>query len=329
MPELKRVSIVGSGSCVPDKVLSNAYFEKIVDTSDEWITTRTGIKERRVVESNVATSDLATTAARRALESAKITPEQLDLIIIGTVTPDNLFPSTACHVQRNIGAINATAFDISAACCGFLYSLGVGYKLVSTGSYKNALVIGADILTKITDYTDRGTCVLFGDGSGAAIVRASEKPGGILGTFLKSNGALWHLLTIPVGGTRSPYDPATAVNGDRCIQMAGPEVYKNAVKAMGEAGVEVLRRTGLTPDDISLLIPHQANIRIIHSTASKLGMPLEKVYINIQEYGNTSSASIPIALNEAIRLGRIKPGDKVLMVAFGGGFTWGAVIVEF
>jgi 3-oxoacyl-[acyl-carrier-protein] synthase-3 len=321
--------IIGTGSNAPEKILTNADLEKMVETSDEWITSKTGIKIRHIAAEDEASSDLATIAARSALDKAKISAAEVDMIILGTVTPDKPLPATACFVQDNLGAVNASVMDIVAACSGFIYGLAMAKAMIDSEQANTVLVIGVETLSKITNWKDRNSCVLFGDGAGAAVVRASEKPGGIIGTYLKSNGSLWHLLTIAAGGGRLPLDESNINNGDRYIYMAGPEVYKNAVKAMGEAAEGVLARTGLKPDDISLMIPHQANIRIIESTANRLKMPPEKVYINIQNYGNTSAASIPIALDEAIRSGRIKRGDKVLLVAFGGGFTWGSVIVEF
>jgi 3-oxoacyl-[acyl-carrier-protein] synthase-3 len=321
--------VVGTGASVPVRVLTNSDLEKMVETEDEWIVARTGIKRRHIASKDEASSDMATAAALNALESARVRPEEIDLIILGTVTPDRPLPSTACFVQNNIGAVNAAVMDIVAACSGFVYGLALAKAMIESSQANTVLVIGAETLSKITNWSDRNSCVLFGDGAGAAVVKASEKPGGILGTYMKSNGSLYDLLTVPAGGSRMPIDPDVIQNGERFIHMAGPEVYKNAVVAMGEAAIEVLERTGISAEEIDLMIPHQANIRIIESTANRIKMPPEKVYINIHEYGNTSAASIPIALDEAMRAGRIKPGDKVLMVAFGGGFTWGSAIVEF
>lgn len=325
----KFAHVVGTGAGVPVRVLTNADLEKMVETEDEWIVARTGIKRRHIASKDEASSDIATKAALNALESANVKPEEIDLIILGTVTPDRPLPSTACFVQNNIGAVNAAVMDIVAACSGFVYGLSLAKAMIESEQANTILVIGAETLSKITNWKDRNSCVLFGDGAGAAVVKVSEKPGGILGTYMKSNGSLFDLLTVPAGGSRMPFDHDTMKNGDRFIHMAGPEVYKNAVMAMGEAATEVLERTGISAEEIDLMIPHQANIRIIESTANRLKMPPEKVYINVHEYGNTSAASIPIALDEAIRGGRIKPGDKVLMVAFGSGFTWGSAIVEF
>lgn len=321
--------VVGTGASVPVRVLTNSDLEKMVETEDEWIVARTGIKRRHIASEDEASSDMATNAALNALESASIKPEEIDLIILGTVTPDRPLPSTACFVQKNIGAVNAAVMDIVAACSGFVYGLALAKAMIGSEQANTVLVIGAETLSKITNWSDRNSCVLFGDGAGAAVVKVSEKPGGILGTYMRSNGSLYDLLTVPAGGSRMPINLDVMKNGDRFIHMAGREVYKNAVVAMGEAATEVLERTGVSAEEIALMIPHQANIRIIESTANRINMPPEKVYINIHEYGNTSAASIPIALDEAMRGKRIKPGDKVLMVAFGGGFTWGSAIVEF
>jgi 3-oxoacyl-[acyl-carrier-protein] synthase-3 len=320
--------IIGTGSDVPGKILTNSDLEKMVDTTDEWITTRTGIKRRHIASKEVCSSDLSIAASRKAIAAAGIKATDIDLILLGTVTPDFPVPSTACIVQDKLGASNAAVMDIVAACSGFVYGLSLAKAMVEASQYKNVLVIGVETLSKITNWEDRNTCVLFGDAAGAAIVHSSGKPGGILGTYLKSDGSLAHLLSITAGGTRVPIDLHNINNGDRYLKMAGPEVYKNAVRTMAEAAFEVLKRTNLSADDIDLMISHQANIRIIESTARKIKIPPEKVYINIQEYGNTSAASIPLALDEAIRTGRVKSGDIVLLVAFGGGLTWGSAIVK-
>jgi 3-oxoacyl-[acyl-carrier-protein] synthase III len=320
--------VVGTGSSVPAKVLTNSDLEKIVETDDEWIVARTGIKRRHIASKEEASSDIATKAALNAMEAAGVSAEEIDLIILGTVTPDRPLPSTSCFVQNNIGATNAAVMDIVAACSGFVYGLSLAKAMIVSEQANTVLVIGAETLSKIVNWKDRNSCVLFGDGAGAAIVKASDKPGGIIGTYMRSNGSLWNLLMVSAGGSRMPIDLDSMQNGERFIKMAGPEVYKNAVVAMGEAATEVLTRTGISAEEIDLMIPHQANIRIIESTANRLKMPPEKVYINIHEYGNTSAASIPIAFDEAVRSGRVKKGDKVLMVAFGSGFTWGSAIVE-
>jgi len=329
MPELKRVSIVGNGSCVPDKVLDNAYFEKIVDTSDEWITTRTGIKERRAVEPDVATSDLATKAALRALESAKITPDQLDLIIVGTVTPDHPFPSVGCYVQKNIGAINASAFDISAACSGFMYSLTVGYKLVSTGSYKNALVIGADILTKITDYTDRASCVLFGDGAGAVILQPNNLGHEVVYTYTGADGTGADVMVQPAGGSRNPASHKTVDDRMHYMRLRGREIYKFAVIKMADLVADAAKQCNIKVEDIALVIPHQVNQRILEAAAERLNMPMDKIFVNIHKYGNTAAASAAIAFDEASRSGKLKKGDYAVLVAFGGGLTWGVTVLKW
>jgi 3-oxoacyl-[acyl-carrier-protein] synthase III len=321
--------IIGTGSGVPAKVLTNDDLEKMVDTSDEWITSRTGIKKRHIGATTEASSDVATIAARNAIEAAGISVEDIDLILLGTVTPDKPLPSTACIVQDNLKAINAAVLDIVAACSGFVYGLSIAKAMIEAEQAKTVLVIGAEILSKLVNWNDRNTCVLFGDGAGAAIVQGSNRPGGIIGTYMKSNGSLWNLLTVPAGGSRMPINEENIHNGYRYIHMAGQDVYKNAVKAMGEAGIEVLSKTGLGPEDISLMIPHQANMRIIESTANRLNLPMDKVYVNIQEYGNTSAASIPIAFDEAVRSGRIKNGDVIVVVGFGGGLTWGAAVIKW
>jgi len=325
----KHAHIIGTGSSAPEQVLSNFDLEKKVETTNDWILSRTGIERRHVATDDIAASDLATQAAKQALDRANVAPEELDMILLATVSPDQPLPSTACLVQDNLGAVNAAVMDIVAACSGFIYCLALAKAMIESGQCRTILVIGVETLSKLVNWHDRNTCVLFGDGSGAAIVSASDKPGGIKHTYLRSNGSLAKLLSIPAGGGRQPLNSDNILNGDRFINMAGPEVYKNAVKAMDEAGAQILKKAGLGPDDVDLLIPHQANIRIINSTAKKLGFPLEKVFINIQEYGNTSAASVPIALNEAIEQKRIKSGDRVLLVSFGAGFTWGSVILEF
>jgi 3-oxoacyl-[acyl-carrier-protein] synthase-3 len=325
----KYAHITGTGSGIPEKVLTNFDLEKMVDTSDDWIISRTGISRRHLVADGIAASDLAAEASRQAIERAGLTPLDIDLILLATVSPDKPLPSTACLVQDKIGAFNAAVMDIVAACSGFIYCLSVAKAMIETEQARNILVIGVETLSRLVNWHDRNTCVLFGDGCGAAVVQARETPGGIIGTYMKSNGRLADLLTIPAGGCKIPLNPVNIQNGDRFIQMAGPDVYKNAVKAMEEAGTMVLERTGLSGEQIDLMIPHQANIRIIDSTAKRLRIPMERVYVNIHEYGNTSAASIAIALNEAMEKKLIQAGHKVLLVAFGAGFTWGSVIVEF
>ena len=322
--------ITGTGSSTPEKVLTNADLEKLVDTTDEWITARTGIKERRIADNGTAASDLSFGATRKAMEEAKIKPEELDLIVIGTVTPDYLLPSTACILQDKLGAKNAAVMDIVAACSGFLYGLSVAQAFICSGKYKTILVIGVEVLSKITNWNDRNTCVLFGDGAGAAIVqRTQENNKGILATYLCGDGSLANLLHIPVGGTRTPLTKENIDKGDHLIKMAGSEVFKSAVRSMGDAALKALKEANISSEQIDLLIPHQANIRIIEATAKRLKMPMEKVFVNIDKYGNTSAASIPIALDEARKSGRIKPGDITLLVAFGAGFTWGSAVIRW
>jgi 3-oxoacyl-[acyl-carrier-protein] synthase-3 len=325
----KYAHITGTGSGIPEKVLTNFDLEKMVDTSDEWILSRTGISRRHLIDNGIAASDLAATASNQALARAGLKPEDIDLILLATVSPDKLLPSTACLVQDKINAMNAAVMDIVAACSGFVYCLSVAKAMIESEQARNVLIIGVETLSRLVNWHDRNTCVLFGDGCGAAVVQAKDEPGGIIGTFMKSNGKLSELLTIPAGGCKIPLNPVNIKNGDRYIQMVGPEVYKNAVRAMEEAGLAVLEKTGLTGDQIDLMIPHQANIRIIDTTAKRLRIPMERVYVNIHEYGNTSAASIAIALNEVIEQNLVHAGDKVLLVAFGAGFTWGAVVVEF
>jgi 3-oxoacyl-[acyl-carrier-protein] synthase-3 len=322
--------IVGIGSFVPEKILTNADFEKMVDTSDEWITTRTGIKERHVVgDSGLATSDMCVRAARMALEDSGLTPDDLDMIVIGTVTPDMKTPAAAVLVQQQLGALKAAAMDVNAACVGFLYALSVARAFVLSGMYRNVLAMGSETLSSITNYKDRSTCVLFGDGAGAAIVSRSDEPGvGILSTHVAANGNYADLLFVGAGGSRQPITLDNINNGSRFLKMNGSEVFKLAVKSMADACYKVLDEAGLSLKDVDLLIPHQANIRIIHSLGKRLKLPSEKVFINIDRYGNTSSASIPIAMVEAKQQGRLKKGDLALLVSFGGGLVWGAVLVR-
>lgn len=322
--------ITGTGSSTPEKVLTNADLEKMVDTTDEWITTRSGIKERRIADKETAASDLSFEATKKAMEESKIKPEELDLIMIGTVTPDYLLPSTACILQDRLGAKNAAVMDIVAACSGFIYGLSVAQAFIYSGKYKTILVIGVEVLSKITNWNDRNTCVLFGDGAGAAIVqRTQENNKGILATYLRGDGSLANLLHIPVGGTRTPLTKENIDKGDQYIKMEGSEVFKSAVRSMGDAATRALKEANISAEQIDLLIPHQANIRIIEATAKRLKLPMEKVFVNIAKYGNTSAASIPIALDEARKSGRIKPGYITLLVAFGAGFTWGSAVIRW
>ena len=326
---IKYAHITGTGSYAPERVLTNLDLEKMVDTSNDWIVSRTGIKQRHLVENGTASSDLATQASKKALAKAGLDPKDIDLILLATVTPDQPLPSTACLLQDKLGASRAAVMDVVAACSGFVYNLSIAKAMIQTGQAENVLVVGVETLSKLVNWNDRNTCVLFGDGCGAAVVQAKDEPGGILSTYMRSNGSLAELLTVPAGGGKIPLDAETIKNGARYINMVGPEVYKNAVKAMNEAGLSVLDRAGLRGEDIKLMIPHQANIRIIDSTAKRLRIPMERVYVNIHDYGNTSAASIGIAMDEAMGKNMIEKGDKVLLVAFGAGFTWGSVIVEF
>jgi len=321
--------IRGIGAAVPERILTNADLAKIVDTSDQWIQERTGMKVRHIVDDKVQNSDLSAQAAKKALDDAQMTAEEIDTIIVATVTGDVTFPSTACYVQEKIGAVNAAAFDISAACSGFLFGLSIADGFIGSGKSKNVLIIGCEVLSRILDWKDRTTCVLFGDAAGAAVVGPANGDGrGVLGTFIKTDGRLAQLLWMPGGGTRFPAEVALSENLNN-IKMKGQEVFKAAVTAMGDAAVHILEETGITPDEIDLFIPHQANIRIINATARRLKMPMEKVFVNVQDYGNTSAASIPLALSEARQKGILKEGDVCVMVTFGGGLTWGSAAVRF
>jgi len=324
-----KTKIVGTGSYLPEKILSNHDLEKIVDTTDEWITTRCGIKERRIVENGVGSSTLAARAAQRALQMAGLTPQDLDMIIVGTVTPDMLFPSTACLVQHHLGAKKAFAFDLSAGCSGFIYGLSVADNFIRNRSCKYILLVGVECLSKITDYQDRTTCVLFGDGAGAVVLTGSTGDRGILSVHLYSDGTYGDLLCQPGGGSAHPATHETIDKRLHYLKMDGNKVFKLAVKALEDAVMEALAYNNLKSEQISLLIAHQANLRIIQVIAKRLNLPDEKIYLNIQKYGNTSSASIPIALDEANRQGRIKEKDILLFNAFGAGFTWGAAVVRW
>jgi len=325
-------SIIGTGSYVPERVLTNDDLSKFVDTSDEWITTRTGIKERHIAAENEATSDMATKAALKAMESAGIKAEEIDLIIVATVTPDMFFPSTACFVQKKLGAVNAVCFDISAACSGFLYALQTARHYINSGTRGTALVIGAEKLSSLINWKDRNTCVLFGDAAGAVVVRRAEPgdtsaPGRVLSTVMGSDGNLADLLKVPGGGSACPITPENVDSRPNTIHMEGRETFKHAVTRMCQAAEQALQLAGLETKDISLVIPHQANARIISAIADRLGLPEEKTFMNLQKYGNTSAATIPVALDEAHRQGRLQRGDVVLLVAFGGGFTWASTVL--
>jgi len=324
-----RARITGTGFAVPKRILTNADLEKMVDTSDEWIIARTGIKQRYIADGDEYTSTFATSAAESAMAMAGIGADELDLLIVATVTPDFPFPSTACLVQNNLKAVNATAFDIAAACSGFLYALSIAEKYIKAGSARKALIIGAEVLSRIVDWTDRNTCCLFGDGAGAVVVEASADERGILSTHIHSDGRHWDLLYQPGVGNRNPASQKTLDEKHAYINMQGNEVFKLAVRAMEEVALEALAANNLTTSDIDLFIPHQANRRIIDAIGKRLGINGDQLFINLERYGNTSSASIPIALDEVNRGGRIEEGDIVLLDAFGGGMTWGATLIRW
>ncbi len=324
----RRVAILGTGAYVPERILTNAELEKMVDTTDEWIVTRSGIRERHIARDDQATSDLAAEAARRALTNSGIKAEEIDLIIVATLSPDMPFPNTACFVQSLIGAKNATCIGLEAACSGFLFAVDAASQYLLTGRFKTALVIGAEKLSSVTDWQDRTTCVLFGDGAGAVVLQARETGEGILSTVTGSDGKLNALLNIPGGGSRHPASVETVEKRMHFMKMEGKEVFKHAVRAMGEAARKAMEKAGLTMDDIACVVPHQANMRIVEAIRDRLGVAPEKFFINLDKYGNMSAASIPVALDEAIQQGRIKKGDNVVLVAFGGGFTWGAMVVK-
>jgi len=327
---LSPVTIAGTGSYLPEKVLTNADLEKIVDTTDEWITTRTGIKERRIAAEGQSTSDLATEAAKKALEQAQIAAEDVELIIVATITPDTLTPATACYVQDNLGARKAVAFDISAACSGFLYAMEMARNLIGAGSFKNALIIGAEKLSAFTNWEDRNTCVLFGDGAGAAVLRKSEAgEGKILAMEIGTDGAQTGILNIPGGGSACPITIDNADDKLASLSMLGKEVFRHAVNRMKTAAIKVVEEAGLESSDITQVIPHQANLRIIDAIADRLTIPNEKVFVNLDKYGNTSAAAVAIALDEAARSGKFKRGENIVCVVFGAGLTWAAAAIEW
>jgi 3-oxoacyl-[acyl-carrier-protein] synthase III len=325
-------SIIGTGSYMPERVMTNDDLAKIVDTSDEWIASRTGIRARRIAAEGEATSDLASAAARKALEMAGVKPQELDLVIVATVTPDMFFPSTSCIVQKKIGAKNAVCFDISAACSGFLYAMQTARHFLNGGPLKTALVIGAEKLSSLINWQDRNTCVLFGDGAGAVVLRrdaSPDAPGRVISSVMGSDGTLADLLKVPGGGSALPVTPENVASRPNTIHMEGRETFKHAVTRMCRASEQALKEAGLTAKDVALVIPHQANARIISVIAERLGVPAERTFINLDKYGNTSAATIPVALDEANRSGRIKRGDVLLLVAFGGGFTWASAVVRW
>lgn len=325
----QNAGIIGMGHAYPSGILSNADLEKLVETSDEWITTRTGIKQRHKAAENEYTSQFATKAAQMALERAGLKPEDIDLIVCATTTPDQILPSTGALIQAQLGAVNAAGMDIFAACSGFLYGITMVESMIRTGQIRYALVIGAEVLTKYVDYTDRSTCVIFGDGAGAAVLGPVAEGKGILATKIKSDGRYEEQLYAPGGGTKLGITHETIDNRDIYFKMKGNELFKVAVRSMSDISKEMLDKTGYTVEDVNIVIPHQANQRITDAVASRLGVPEEKVYSNIAFHGNTSSASIPIAMDECLESGKIKEGDLVLLTAFGGGVTWGATVIRF
>lgn len=322
-------TIAGIGHYVPERVLTNAELEQMVDTTDEWIVTRTGIRERRVAAADQASSDLALPAAREAMAAAGVGPMDLDLIIVGTATPDMLFPATACVVQDRLGARRAGAFDLSAACSSWVYAAAVAHGYVASGMAETVLVVGAETLSKITNWKDRATCVLFGDSAGAVVMRPSEPGQGFLSFYLGADGSRGPLIIQPAGGSRMPASYETVERGQHYLQMNGREVYKFAVRLIPRAIQEAADRAGLAIEDVDWFIPHQANIRIIDAAAERLGQPREKFFVNVERYGNTSSASVPVALYEAVQAGRISRGDVAILVAFGGGLTWGSCALRW
>jgi len=327
--------ISGVGSYVPEKILTNAELEKTIDTSDEWIVSRTGIKERRILEKGKATSDMALEAAKKAIEDAGLTPPDIDFVVCGTFTPDYVFPSTACILQSKLNLVNAACFDLAAACSGYIYSIVVGSNFITSGMAKHVLVIGTDANSRLVDWTDRNTCVIFGDGAGAMVLSREEKPEaaedrrGILASFIKSDGTGWKHLYQPAGGSLHTPTHASIDEKLHHIKMEGKETFKFAARAMANASLEALEKANLTTEDIDLVVPHQANVRIIKNAMRKLKIPMDKTIINIDKFGNTVAASLGIALDEAYRTGRLKDGDNVLLVAFGAGLTWGGIVIRW
>ncbi|MBL7071344.1 MAG: ketoacyl-ACP synthase III [Candidatus Omnitrophica bacterium] len=328
MPRKSGIGIVGTGRFLPTKVLNNADLEKMVDTSDEWIMTRTGIKERRIAGEGIAAAFMGAEAAKRALQNAGLDAGEIDLIITATITPDMQFPSTSCLIQHRLGAVRAIGFDISAACSGYIYGITIAQQFIKSGLYRNALVIGSEKMSSITDWEDRNTCVLFGDGAGACVMQ-KVKEGGILSTYLGSDGRNAPLLEVPGGGSLRPASHETIDERLHYCKMSGSELFKEAVKLMAEAGNKAMAKSGLKCGDIDLVIPHQANIRILWAVAKKMNLPREKIYLNIERYGNMSSASTAVALAEAVEEKRIKKGDIIILDAFGAGLTWGAIVIKW
>ena len=328
---MTRSVILGTGSYVPERVLTNADLEKMVDTSDQWIRARTGISERRVARADEATSHLSIHAANQALEAAEVRAEDIDLIIVTTLTPDTMCPAAACWLQAHIGAHRAAAFDLNAACTGFVYGLQAADAYIRSGMMKKVLLVSADVMTRVTNWEDRGTCVLWGDGAGAVVIGASENGNrGVMDSRVYSDGKAGELIVVPGGGSRfAPMTPDDVHNKAHLLQMKGQETFKTAVRYFSDVCNETLERSGLTLDDVDVFIPHQANLRIIEAVAKRLKLSMEKVIVTINKYGNMSAATIPVALDESVREGKVRSGDNVLMAAFGGGLTWGAVLVEW
>jgi 3-oxoacyl-[acyl-carrier-protein] synthase III len=326
---MTRARITGVGAYAPKRVLTNNDLEKLVDTSDEWIVQRTGIRERRIADDSEATSDLAVKAAQQALERANLVPEDIEFIAVGTTTPDMFFPSVGNIVQHRLGCRRAGSVDMLAACAGSVYSLSIGAQFVQTGKYRRVLCIGAETLSKITDFTDRGTCILLADAAGAAVLEPTDEDRGIIDTDLYSDGQYWELLYQPAGGSRNPATHETVDKRMHYAKMRGSDVFKVAVRMFADCAERILTRNGVTTDDVSLFIPHQANLRIIEAACKRVSLPMERVFVNVDRYGNTGAASVYVALEEALAAGRIKRGDLVLMAAFGGGFAWGAVLMRW
>lgn len=326
---IRSVGIAGLGSYVPERILTNADLERMIDTSDEWIRTRTGISTRHLAAENQSTSDLAYEAAKAALDDAGMTPEDIDLIIVATCTPDMLFPATSCILQEKLGIKGKPAFDLEAACSGFIYGLAVGAQFIATGLYENVIVVGAETLSRIINWQDRNTCVLFGDGAGAAVLKPVENGKGIISFDMGADGAGADLLKIPAGAAAMPASDKTLAEGMHYISMNGNEVFKFAVRVMGETALKSLGKAGLAKDDLAYVVPHQANIRIVEAAMRRLNLPMEKAYINLDKYGNMSSASIPAALDELYRKKSLKNGDLILLVGFGAGLTWSSLVLRW
>jgi 3-oxoacyl-[acyl-carrier-protein] synthase-3 len=325
----RRAHVTGWGRYAPAQVLTNADLETMVDTSDEWIRTRTGIRERRVAAAHETTASMGAVAGLRAIRTAGLEPDDIDLILLATLTPDYWMPSTAALVKEAIGNTTATAFDVMAACSGFVYGFATAQAYIQAGLARHVLVIGAELLTRFLDYSDRSTCILFGDGAGAVVLSASDEPGGALGIEMTTEPQGAYMIWLPAGGSKAPPSPGTISRGEHYVRMEGNQTYRFATKTMATTALESIRRSGLEPGDIDLFIPHQANIRIIEAVAKGLGLPMDRMFINLDRYGNTSAASVPIALAEAVNEGRVKVGDNVTIVAFGAGFTSGAVTIEW